>query len=125
MARGVEAATVDEYLDRMPEPFAAALREVRERLVAAIPDVEQVISYRVPIFRYRGRGLVGLSATSKECSLLLMSPPAAKALAGTLNEGSVTGATLHFDPAHPLSEATIRRVVDLRIREVDAALDGG
>ena len=120
MARGIEAATVDEYLERMPEPFGAALRLVRERLVAAIPDVEQVISYRVPIFKYRGRGLVGLSATAMQCSLLLMSPPAAKALAGTLDEGSLSGATLHFDPVHPLSEATIRRIVDLRIREVDA-----
>ena len=122
MARGVEAATVDDYLERMHEPFGAALRVVRDRLVGAIPGVEQVISYRVPIFRYRGRGLVGLSVTAKECSLLLMSPPAAKALAGSLDEGSITGATLHFDPAHPLSEATIRRIVDLRIREVDAAL---
>ncbi len=124
MARGVEAATVDEYLERIPEPFGAALRVVRERLVAAIPDVEQVISYRVPIFRYRGRGLVGLSATAKECSLLLMSPAAAKDLAGSLDEGSLTGATLHFDPAHPLGEQTIRRIVDLRIREIDAALGG-
>ncbi|NEN07261.1 DUF1801 domain-containing protein [Diaminobutyricibacter tongyongensis] len=119
----MEAATVDEYLQRMPEPFGTALREVRDRLVAAIPDVEQVISYRVPIFRYRGRGLVGLSATAKECSLLLMSPSAAKTLAGSLDEGSISGATVHFDPAHPLSEATVRRIVDLRIREVDAALD--
>jgi uncharacterized protein YdhG (YjbR/CyaY superfamily) len=123
MARGVEAATVDEYLERTPEPFGAALRIVRDRLVAAIPEVEQVISYRVPIFRYRGRGLVGLSATAKECSLLLMSPPAAKTLAGTLDEGSITGATLHFDPEHPLTEPTIRRIVTLRIREVDDALD--
>ena len=124
MARGVDAGTVDEYLDRMPEPFAAALRVVRDRLVAAIPGVEQVISYRVPIFQYRGRGLVGLSATAKQCSLLLMSPSAAKALAGTLDEGTITGATLHFDPAHPLSEATIRRVVELRMREVDDLLGG-
>ncbi len=120
MARGIEAATVDEYLERMPEPFGSALRVVRDRLVAAIPDVEQVISYRVPIFKYRGRGLVGLSATSTQCSLLLMSPPAAKALAGTLDEGTLKGATLHFDPAHPLSESTIQRIVALRISEVDA-----
>jgi uncharacterized protein YdhG (YjbR/CyaY superfamily) len=122
MARGVEASTVDEYLERIPEPFGAALRLVRERLVAAIPGVEQVISYRVPIFKYRGRGLVGLSATATQCSLLLMSPPAAKALTGSLDEGSLTGATLHFDPAYPLSEATIQRIVDLRKTEVDAAL---
>ena len=89
MARGVEASTVDEYLDEMDEPFAGALRIVRDRILELLPDAEQVISYRVPIFKYRGKGLIGLSATAKECSLLLMSPPAAEALAGRLTEGTL------------------------------------
>jgi hypothetical protein len=51
-----------------------------------------------------------------------VSPAAAKALAGSLDEGSLTGATIHFDPAHPLGQATVRRIVDLRMHEVDAVL---
>ncbi|WP_162819185.1 iron chaperone [Leifsonia aquatica] len=120
MARGVEADTVEEYLERIGEPFGAALRTVRDRILAIVPDVEQVISYRVPILRLNGTGLVGLSATAKDCSLLLMSPSAAAELAGTLTEGSITGATLHFPPAVPLSAETLRTVLAVRLRELGA-----
>lgn len=118
MARGVDAATVEEYLDNIDEPFSGALRTVRDRIAEIVPESEQVIKYRVPIFRVRGKDLVGLSATAKECSLLLMSPPAASALRGTLAEGSITGATLHFAPDAPLSSATLRTIVDYRLGEL-------
>ncbi|WP_431277604.1 hypothetical protein [Leifsonia poae] len=42
MARGVEASTVDEYLNAMEEPFAGALRIVRDRILQLLPDAEQV-----------------------------------------------------------------------------------
>ncbi len=119
MARGVEADTVEEYLDRIGEPFASALRVVRDRIAAIVPEAEQVIGYRVPTFRLHGRGLVALSATAKDCSLLLMSPPAAAALAGTLSEGRLSGATLHFPPARPLGEETLRAILAVRIAEVE------
>lgn len=120
MARGVEASTVEEYLDRIGEPFGGALRTVRDRILAIVPDAEQVISYRVPIIRVGGKGLVGLSATATQCSLLLMSPPAAAELAGTLAEGTISGATLHFPPAAPLGEETLRAVLAVRLRELGA-----
>ncbi|MDN4615758.1 DUF1801 domain-containing protein [Leifsonia sp. F6_8S_P_1B] len=119
MARGVEAGTVEEYLDRIGEPFGSALRTVRDRIAVLLPDSDQVISYRVPIFRRNGKSVVGLSATATECSLLLMSPPAAAELAGTLTEGSLSGATLHFSPEHPLSEQTLRTILAVRLRELD------
>lgn len=118
MARGVDADTVEEYLDRIGEPFGSALRTVRDRIMTIIPDAEQVISYRVPIFRLGGSGVVGLSATAKDCSLLLMSPPAAAELDGALSEGSITGATLHFPPSAPLTEETLRAVLAVRLREL-------
>lgn len=118
MARGVDADTVEQYLDRIGEPFGSALRVVRDRIAAIVPEAEQVISYRVPTFRVGGAGLVALSATAKDCSLLLMSPPAAAELAASLTEGTITGATLHFPPDAPLSEETLRAVIAVRLREL-------
>ncbi|MGZ5368812.1 MAG: iron chaperone [Aeromicrobium sp.] len=118
MERGFPAETVDEYLAAVPDEQRDALATVRERLVAAIPDVEQVMSYQVPTFRYRGRALLGLSAAKDHCSLHLMSPPLAKALGSELTEGKLSGATLHFANDAPLGEATVRLIVDRRIAEV-------
>lgn len=125
MAReGYPATTVEEYLDAVPPAQGAALRAVRDRFLAVVPAAEQVISYQVPTIRYRGTGLVALSVATTHCSVHLMSPPLARALAGTLSEGRLSGATLHFDAATPLSEETVRLVATRRMAEVDARLDG-
>jgi uncharacterized protein YdhG (YjbR/CyaY superfamily) len=118
MARGVDADTVEEYLDRIGEPFGPALRIVRDRIATLVPASEQLISYRVPTFRVNGSALVGLSATARECSLLLMSPPAASELTETLPEGTISGATVHFPPERPLSEGALRVILDVRLREL-------
>ena len=120
---GHPATTVEEYLAAVPAPAGSALRVVRDRLVAAVPDAGQVISYQVPTITYRGKPLVALSVASSHCSLHLMSPPLARSLAGTLTEGKLSGATLHFPADAPLSEDTVRRIAALRIAEVDARLD--
>jgi len=125
MAReGYPATTVEEYLDAVPPAQGAALRAVRDRFLAVVPGAEQVISYQVPTIRYRGTGLVALSVAKAHCSVHLMSPPLARALAGTLSEGRLSGATLQFDAATPLSEETVRLVATRRMAEVDARLDG-
>lgn len=118
MGRGFPADTVDAYLTSVPDDQRDALTAVRGLLVAAIPEVEEVMSYQIPTFKYRGRALVALSAAKNHCSLHLMSPPLAKGLAGELGEGKLSGATIHFANDAPLGEATVRLIVDKRIAEV-------
>ncbi|WP_028045201.1 iron chaperone [Cellulomonas sp. URHE0023] len=120
---GYPAATVEEYLAAVPADKGSALRVVRDRLVDAVPDAGQVISYQVPTITYRGVGLVALSVATSHCSLHLMSPPLARSLGGSLPEGRMSGATLQFPADAPLSEETVRRIASLRMAEVDARLD--
>ncbi|WP_382306738.1 iron chaperone [Herbiconiux sp. UC225_62] len=122
MARGYAADTVEGYLAAVPDAQRAALTAVRAALLAAIPDATEGISYQIPIFTYRGKGLLGLSAAQKHCSLHLMSPPLAAALKAehVLTEGTLSGATLQFPNDSPLSDATVRLIVERRIAEVDA-----
>ncbi|WP_051274980.1 iron chaperone [Cellulomonas sp. URHD0024] len=120
---GFPATTVEEYLAAVPEAQGAALRVVRDRLVAAVPGAGQIISYQVPTITYRGTGLVALSIAKTHCSLHLMSPPLARSLAGSLPDGRLSGATVHFAADAPLSEETVRRIAGLRMAEVDARLD--
>jgi uncharacterized protein YdhG (YjbR/CyaY superfamily) len=120
MRVGYPAETVEEYLAAIPERDRAALAPMRDVIRDAIPDVGEHIGYQIPIFDYRGKGLVGLSVSPNHCSLHLMSPPLARSLAGSLTEGKLSGATLQFSPDSPLSEATVRMIMAKRIAEVDA-----
>jgi uncharacterized protein YdhG (YjbR/CyaY superfamily) len=124
MARGdAPSATVDEYLAALPLDEGRALGQVRDVLVSLVPDAGQVISYQVPCITYRGKPLVSISHARDHLSLHLQSPPLARALERSVTEGRWSGATLHFTAETPLSEATLRQVVDGRMAEVDAALE--
>lgn len=114
------ADSVEEYLDVVPAAMGAALRIVRGYIRAAIPEVGEHIGYGIPIFDYRGKGLVGISAAQRHCSLHLMSPPLARKLAGDLAEGTLSGVTVQFAADAPLSEQFVRNIVAMRIAETDA-----
>lgn len=119
MARGFQAETVDEYLAAVPDGQRDALTTVRALLVAAIPDVEEVMSYQIPTFKSGGQALLAISAAKNHCSVHLMSPPLAKALGDELTEGKISGATVQFANDAPLGEATVRLIVDRRLAEIN------
>jgi uncharacterized protein YdhG (YjbR/CyaY superfamily) len=120
MERGFAASTVEEYLAAVPPEQRAAIDAVRQVILAAVPGCSEHIGYGVPIFDYGKRGLVGLSVAENYCSLHLMSPPLARQLKTQITEGDLVGATLHFTPDEPLSEGTVRLIVERRMAEVDA-----
>jgi uncharacterized protein YdhG (YjbR/CyaY superfamily) len=49
---------VDAYISTFPEDTQKALRRVRQTIAKALPDAEQVISYRMPAFRQKGRVII-------------------------------------------------------------------
>src|SRR5271165_7371676 len=62
---------VDEYLAGVPEPARSTLNRVRAAIRSAVPaEVTEVISYRIPMFKYKGM-LMGFAAfsTIAVCSL--------------------------------------------------------
>jgi len=119
MERAYPATTVDEYFAAIPPAQRAALEPIRRWILAAIPGGSERIGYQIPMFEYQRRGVIGLSVTQETCALHLMSPPLARALAGTLAEGELEGCTVHFTAERPLSEATVQRIVRMRLSEVD------
>ena len=53
------AADIDDYLDRLDEPKRSTLSQLRQDILAVIPDAEQCISYAVPAFKVGGRTIAG------------------------------------------------------------------
>ncbi len=119
--RRARAERVADYLKMVPEDARIALEKLRRIIRAAAPDTTEVISYRIPIFKYQGHPLVGLGATENHCSFYVMSssmiPKLARARAGELKECDVKGATNHFTPDKPLPAALVTKLVKERIAE--------
>ncbi len=121
MRKSPSAETVEGYLELLPEEVSLALEKLRKIIKAAAPGTTEVISYRIPVFKYQGRPLVGFGAAKNHCSFFTMSssmiPKLARMRAAELKGYDVSGATIHFTPDKPLSAALVTKLVKERIAE--------
>jgi uncharacterized protein YdhG (YjbR/CyaY superfamily) len=112
--------TVDEYLATVPQDVRKALQKLRRTIKSIVPEAEERIAYRIPIFRLQ-RDLVGFSAQTNPqkrlCSFYTMSPPLVKAMKKDLQDYKVSGATIHFTPNKPLPAALVKKIVHARVKE--------
>jgi uncharacterized protein YdhG (YjbR/CyaY superfamily) len=119
------AKDIDEYLAEVPEEPRAALKELRTTIKSIIPDAAEVISYRIPTFKYEGQFLVAFSwsgfrspnAKKTHCAFHLMSPPLMATLKDELKDYDTTAATIHFGPDKPLPQTLVERLIAARIEE--------
>jgi len=113
--------TVDEYLVTVPNDVRKALQKLRHTIKSIVPEAEERIAYRIPIFRIQ-HDLVGFSAQrnpqKRLCSFYIMSPPLAKAMKKDLQGYEVSGTTIHFTPEKPLPAALVKKIVHERVKEL-------
>jgi uncharacterized protein YdeI (YjbR/CyaY-like superfamily) len=65
---GKRDARVDAYIDKSAAFAKPILREMRERVHAACPDIEETIKWSIPSFVYAGRILAHMAAFKQHAS---------------------------------------------------------
>ena len=113
----VAPKNVDEYLAGVPEPARSTLSKVRAVIrSAAPPEATEVISYRIPMFKYKGM-LMGFAAFTSHCSLFPGSLSAMKAFKEELKEFETSKGTIRFPVDKPPSAALVKKLVKARLAE--------
>jgi len=108
---------VDEYLAGVPEPARSTLNTIRAAIrTAAPPEATEVISYRIPTFKYKGP-LLGFGAFPNHCSLFVMSPSVMEAFKNELKGFHTSKGTIRFPVDKPLSAALVKKLVKARIAQ--------
>lgn len=109
--------SIDEYHSVFPAGAQERMQSIRDMVHEIVPEVEEVISYQIPCFKYKGY-LIYYSAYAKHISL---SYPYSKELLAQfetqLKEYSVSKSAIQFpnDKAFPLD--LIRGIVTFRVQE--------
>jgi uncharacterized protein YdhG (YjbR/CyaY superfamily) len=108
--------TVDEYLDRVPEPARTTLKKIRAVIRSvAPPEATEGISYGMPTFKYKGM-LASFAAFSDHCSLFPGAGPTIE-FKNELKNFQTSKGTIRFAPNKPLPSALLKRLVKARIAE--------
>jgi uncharacterized protein YdhG (YjbR/CyaY superfamily) len=109
---------VTAYIDGLPAEKQEPMRQLRATIRAAAPDAEEVITYKMPGFKAGTSFLVSYDAFKAHYSLF----PADDVIVAELGDEvmpHVKGrGTLQFPASEPLPLDLIRRIVEIRVREL-------
>jgi uncharacterized protein YdhG (YjbR/CyaY superfamily) len=113
----VSTNEIDQYLRTLDEPKRAALAQLRDTIVAIVPDAEQCISYGMPAFRLRGKTIAGFAAFKSHLSYLPHSGSVIAQLAEETEGYTKTKGSLHFPVDKPLPKKLVKKLLDARMAE--------
>ncbi len=109
---------IDEYLQALSTPEQEALQRIRD-LVHDIPgDVDEVIGYGIPTFKYKKKNLLHMSAFKDHLSIF----PGAEVvglLAEDLKGFKTSKGTVQFTLDHPIPEPLLKEIIQLRVAAID------
>lgn len=106
------AASIDDYLEKLPSDQRQALETLRGQIRAVAPEAEEAISYGLPTFKLQGN-LVHFGAAAKHCAFY---PGAVMEQFAERLEGFETAkGTIRFQPDSPLPPELVADIVAFRI----------
>ncbi len=113
------AKDVDEYIAAVPESDRQVLQDLRKTIKAAAPETEELISYGIPTFRYRGRPLVHFAAFKDHLSFVTTRESLVEQFRDRLAGHKTSGTTIQFTFQHPIPADVVEGIVKARVKEND------
>ena len=110
-------AEVDGYLAALDEPKRGTLQQLREVILALVPDAEQCISYGMPAFRLHGKVIAGFAAFKHHLSYLPHSGSVLPELEADLADYKKSNGALQFPIDRPLPRSLVEKLIAIRMRQ--------
>ncbi len=108
---------IDDYLDTLEEPKRTTLAQLRETIMAIVPDAEECISYGMLAFKLRGKTIAGFAAFKNHLSYLPHSGSVIPQLAKESERYTSTKGSLHFPIDKPLPKTLVKKLIAVRMAE--------
>jgi uncharacterized protein YdhG (YjbR/CyaY superfamily) len=113
-------SVVDDYLATVPEPQKSELERVRKIIRQTAPEAQEVMTYGMPGFTYKGKYLISFAAFKDHMSVFPGAEPIVL-LKNQLKDYKISKGTVQFTLEHPLSESLIRHMVLSAIDRISGA----
>ena len=114
----MSAEDVDAYLRGVGESKRGTLEALRRMILEIVPDAEQVISYRVPAFRVRGKTIAGFAAFKDHVSYLPFSGSVLGTLGHELHGYTMTKSALPLPIDRPPPKPLVEKLIAARLKEL-------
>lgn len=111
---------IADYLHNTTEPQKSVLKHVSNVIAATCPDANEVITYGMPGYKYKGKYLIAFSAFKDHLSVFPGSAAIA-AYAKDLESFKTSKGTIQFTVDAPLSDELLRKIIKHRTNDIDNA----
>lgn len=111
-------ATVEEYITSFPPAVRKLLSAMRKTIKAAAPKAEELISYQMPAYKYKGV-LVYFAAFEKHIGFYA-TPTGHAAFKKELSAYKTGKGSVQFPFTEPLPLDLVKRIVQFRVKENEA-----
>lgn len=108
-------ATVDDYIAGFPSPVKKILSAMRKTIKSAAPNAEELISYQMPAYKYKGV-LVYFAAFEKHIGFYA-TPTGHSAFKKELSQYKTGKGSVQFPLTEPLPLELVKRIVQFRVKE--------
>jgi uncharacterized protein YdhG (YjbR/CyaY superfamily) len=112
-----EFKSVDEYIAAQPGAVQGILGLVRSAIRKALPEADEVISYKIPTYKQQGRAVLYFAGWKQHYSLYPASESLVAAFKGELASYTVSKGTIRFPLAEPVPLKLIERIAKFRAKE--------
>jgi len=110
----------DDYFATITPGQKAELERIRAIVHKTVPDVVEGLSYGMPAYLYKGKGVLSAMVTKKFLSIYPYSGKVADTLKAKLKDYECTPGSIHYSEEKPMPEALIVDILHARMAEIDA-----
>lgn len=107
---------IDTYIAMQPENIQPALQKLRQTIIAAAPEAEEVISYGMPAFKWNGM-LVGFAAAKNHFGFYPWNGSTVDQFKEELKAFETSKGAIRFPIDKLLPVALIKKIVKSRMKE--------
>jgi len=105
-------SVVTDYLEHLNDVERPILTRLRELVYEMVPDAEDVISYGVPTYRYKGKYMLAF-ASNKEFMSIYPGAEVIELLKSDLKPYRLSKGTISFTSENPLTDDLLRSIIQL------------
>ncbi len=116
---GVSKSPIDDHLDKFSAPQRRALQATCDIVRATLPGAVETISYGMPTFKVDGVAVLGLDGFTAHNSLFPYSGSVVALIHDELPGYAAAKGTVRFPLDTPFPSALLKRVVKMRIAEIN------
>jgi uncharacterized protein YdhG (YjbR/CyaY superfamily) len=113
-----DSKSVDDYIASQPEAVRHILGRVRSAIRKAVPEAEEVISYKIPAYKLHGRPVLYFAAWKQHYSLYPATERLIAAFKSELAPYELSKGTIRFPLSQLVPMALITRLAKFRAKEV-------